>query len=156
CGEVAEADAAQARAELYGVQAFGERRRVRHLPARVRVERVADGRAAPRECVEHVDRCRVAERGLVRVVVYELEARLVDGLLVEHGGLCELERVPLRLLVEGAFGERELRDAEVSLVNSEVIVARDERVVLVDGVVNARAEAEATKGRKHSRVEGDG
>src|SRR2546421_2282515 len=31
---------AQARAELHGVQAFGERRRVRHLPARVRVERV--------------------------------------------------------------------------------------------------------------------
>src|SRR5205085_966158 len=121
--EVREVYAAQASAELHGVEPVRPRRRVRHLPARRFVERIADGRAAGDEGFEDLRGDARVEGGLFVAVAYELEARLVDGRLVEDGRLRQLQLVRVCGNVVGALGQRELRDALIAKLVAEVAVA---------------------------------
>ena len=72
-----------------------------------------------------------------------LKARFVDNARIDDCGLCQLNSL---FRVRGAVGAREKRevsDTSVLLALMQECVARDERVLLVYLVIEARAETRA-------------
>src|SRR6185436_568987 len=120
------------------------------------IEREPGLRAAAREGVLHADGRRERRALLRAALALVLEARLVDYLLLDDGGLRGLKRVLRRRHVEGARGKVEVADALVLTRRALEGVARDERVRRAQLVVETRAEGRATVGRQNRRVEDDG
>src|SRR4029077_19138596 len=91
------------------------------------------------ECARDVDRGLDTQRALTAGLAEVLEASLVDDPGAENLRVADLQRVLGGLRVVGLGAQAEAPDAIVRLRVAEVLVARGERVVLGELIVEARA-----------------
>ena len=92
---------------------------------------------------QHVDRRRRGHRQLAVAFTKILEVGLVDDFRAEDLGVADLHSVFRGFRVVGLGREVELPDSIVVLSVAEILVARGQRVVLADLVVETRTEVGA-------------
>ncbi len=120
-----------------------DRRIVLKLVVVSRVGRMADARAAAVERSRHQDGRAHGVRDGRGIGPHVLEAQFVNGAAAQHRRLRDLHVLLGVLQVVGARHQVETADARVQQIGPQESVAQDQRVVRVDLVVHARAEADA-------------
>src|ERR1041385_484053 len=135
-------------AELDRMQAERQRRVVIQFPAIVRGRRFANLGPAARERVLHIDGRNRIVRCVARNLMRELETRLVDCARIENRSLSQTKSL---LRAERAILARAKRESAGACRVTAVLVfiARHQRVVLVDLIIEPRTKLDATVGQGH-------
>ena len=139
-GRAGVADSPHAPPELENVNAVDQRRVVLQLVVVLMINDGALAVAPGRERSQNIYRRRCRHRQLAVALAKILEARLVDDFCAENLGITNLQRVFRGLRVVGLRRKVELPDSVVVLSVAEILVARRQRVVLADLVVETGAE----------------
>src|SRR5713226_758177 len=119
----------------------------------LRIERMAYLRAPAVERTGHADGWKIAVRRPVVLDVKQLEPRFVDDLGTQNGGLGGLHGVVCIQTVRASIQQVQVTDSgSLAIIPREAITKR-KRVVGIDLIIQARADAQTGLGRKEDAIE---
>src|ERR1041385_1547379 len=110
------------------------------LPTLALVDGLANLRTARAERTAHIQSRNRVVATLFVAAERILKAGLVDRRRVDYRGFRQLHVLVCRKRVEAALGQRETADALILDAKAIVVVTKDERVSLVDCVIEARTK----------------
>ena len=120
------------------------------LVVALRVESVTDLCAAAIESSQHLNGRGQAVGYCFAAVMQKLEARFIDDGRPEHRRLRDLHRLVVGLGVVAARSQIEAADTSVADVAVREIIAKDQSVLLVELIINARADSHPALRRARS------